>query len=318
MRNERVAMSRTAPRRYVIGVDLGGTKIRAGVLAGSGQLLARSEGPTPADDGELLLQELALIIDKVTSDAGIHSVEEIAATAVGAAGVLDHDTGALTFAPNLSGLDGIPFRSALEQRLGHPVHIVNDVNAAALGELYYGAGRDASSFAFIGIGTGVGMGLVIDGKVVTGSHGAAGEIGHLPLGGDPLDPANHRSGPLENTVSGPAVERRYAASTGRALSAREIYDAIPHDQVARDLVTEQARDLALAVCAITAVVDPEVLVLGGGVGSRPELAQGVREWLQRLGADSTRVVVSTAGDWGPVLGAAHAALDCQNRHGEGR
>lgn len=296
-----------ADDELVLGVDLGGTKIRAGLVDRAGLIRASVEMPTPADDPTELLEQVVSLPELLTSRAG-EAAGRLVAVGIGAAGVPDPETGELESAPNLTGLDGVALSDEVEERLGLPVTVINDVNAGALGELHHGAGRNFSSFAYVAVGTGLGMGLVIDRHLVIGAHGAAGEIGYLPLGGDPLDPRLVESGPLESVVSGPALEREYAARTGLARSAREIFDDLGIDPHASATVDDLAHRLAVGIRAVSVITDPECFVLAGGVGSRPELASRVETWFERLGG-TTPIRASEAGAWGPVLGAASAVRE---------
>ncbi|MBS1696850.1 MAG: ROK family protein, partial [Actinobacteria bacterium] len=222
----------------------------------------------------------------------------IAGIGIGGAGVPTEE-GGLASAPNLGASEGL--RGALSARFGCPVVLDNDVNAAALGELAAGRGRDIADFAFVAVGTGIGMGLISDGRLLRGAHGAAGEIGHLPFGADPLDPAARRRGPLEEAVAGDVLAARDAG----ARSARDVFaraaEGVPEAAAALD---EEGRWLARALVAVRAVADPELVVLGGGIGLRPELLARIRTWLDRHGHGDLRVEISALGGDGPLIGAA--------------
>ncbi|WP_084079292.1 ROK family protein [Demequina sp. NBRC 110057] len=294
----------------VMGVDLGGTKVRAALGDASGALLAIDEAPT-ADAGAGLDRQLAALLGRLAAAAGVDPAA-VRATAVGGAGVASAD--GFTLAPNLAHLDGTDVRGALEEALGHAVVLENDVNVAALGELH--AGDAGDDFAFVSLGTGIGMGLVLGGRLIRGARGAAGEIGYLPLGADPLDPDNHRRGALEEMVAGETIAQRYEDLTGTAASTRQVFSrAARGDDCAAAVVDGYARWVAAALGAVIAVVDPGRIVLGGGIGLRPELLPRVQTWLARIGHSQVPVVTSALGDRAPLAGAVHLALEATHPQG---
>jgi len=296
---------------YVIGVDLGGTKIRAGIASSQGSILASRTVPT-IRGGAAVSEQLARLIQDLSGDAGV-SPQRIAATGIGAAGVADLVAGGFSRAPNLDLMGGAGFQDSLAHELGHQVVIENDVNVAALGELHGGLGRQFRDFVCISIGTGVGMGIVVDGRLWRGAHGAAGEIGYLPLGTDPLDRAHHRRGPLEEMLAGDRLAQRYSRSAGRAASAETVFEqALLGDSDASESIEIEAKWLAHAIVAVNAVLDTQAVVLAGGIGQRPELVDRTLAWMRRLGLTGLPVVSSTLGPDGPIAGAVRLALDAMH------
>lgn len=290
----------------VVGIDLGGTKIRAGVAAMDGAVLHEAVEPTRG--GRDLLLQLVQLVERLELAAG----GRVVVAAIGGAGVPDDADGSFSLAPNISGLDGVGLVGELETRLGHRVVIENDVNIAALGELSDGVGRGEPSFAFVAVGTGIGVGLVLDGRLWRGAAGGAGEVGYLPIGADPLDPVNQRRGALEERLAGDALARRYADAAGETgpVTAHEVFErAAADDPAALAALDEEARWLAYALVSLDAVVDPGLFVLGGGIGGRVELLAPLRAWLGRLGRASLRVRLSALGSSAPVLGAIRLAID---------
>ncbi|MGJ4844975.1 ROK family protein [Leifsonia sp. Le1] len=294
--------------RYVVGIDLGGTKIRAGIATMTGDVLHELTQPTL--DGREIVAQVTEIVSALAAAVGA-SGAAIVATAIGGAGVPDADAGHFDLAPNLGGLEGFGVVAELERRLGHAVVIDNDVNIAALGELHDGVGTEVDSFAFVSVGTGIGVGLVLDRRVWQGVRGAAGEIGYLPIGADPLDPANHRRGPLEEVVSGEAIVQRYERASGSAGSTTvDVFERSGGgDRDAAASLDEEARWLAHAIVSVDAVVDPGLFVLGGGIGSREELLAPVLHWLGELGRPTIEVRISRLGSNAPILGAVRLAID---------
>jgi predicted NBD/HSP70 family sugar kinase len=176
--------------------------------------------------------------------------------------------------------------------------IENDVDAAALAERVHGHGRDVDSFAFVSVGTGIGMGLVLDGKLHRGAHGAAGEIAFLPLADEPPDARDvRRRGALESAASSAAVVRAARRAGIRARSARSVFRAAAAgDDGAREVVAGEAAIVARALAAIVAVVDPELIVLGGGIGRAPGFAEEVSTELAQLSPVAPEVRPSALGE----------------------
>lgn len=293
---------------YVIGIDLGGTKIRAGIAAVDGTILAERKVPTGAD-GTGAVEMIKTVIDDLCDDIDADA-QRIAATGIGGAGVPDEAGTSFELAPNLTGLSRMPFAERLAAALGHPVVLENDVNVAAIGELHYGLGRDRRNFVYVAIGTGIGMGIIANGQLVRGTRGAAGEIGYLPVGADPLDPSHWVRGPLEEVTAGDAITRRYRLAAAQELSTREILQRAGNgDSAALAAFDEEARWIAVALCAVKAVLDPELVILGGGIGSLSALLPPLHTWLERYGAPDLDIRISELGNRAPIAGAIQLALE---------
>lgn len=301
-------MNATEPG-YVVGIDLGGTKVRAGIATLDGVVLHQATEPTLG--GHAIIAQLAEIVNRLRASVHSPGHSAVVATAIGGAGVPDAEAGRFGLAPNLGDLTGVDFVAELEARLGHPVVIDNDVNIAALGELHDGVGTELDSFAFVSIGTGIGVGLVLDRRVWPGVRGGAGEVGYLPIGADPLDPINQRRGALEEVVAGDAIVRRFQSASGRSsATAIEVFErAAADDPDAQAALDDEARWLAHAIVAVDAVVDPGPFILGGGIGSRVELLAPVLNWLGRLGRPDIEVRISRLGSHAPIAGAVRLAID---------
>jgi predicted NBD/HSP70 family sugar kinase len=231
---------------------------------------------------------------------------------IGIAGAVGDDGTVIDLAPNLGGLDIVRLTSDLRAVASAPVTIDNDVNAAALGEAAHGHAAGVRDFAFIAIGTGIGMGAVSGGRLLRGSRNAAGEIGYAPIGADPYDPAHHERGSLEEIVSGPGIAAAYRERTGVDTSTRELFDRVAEDPIAAAVIDRAAEYLALAIATVRSVLDPALVVLGGGVGSRPEMLARVAPWLDRLGAADLSVRTSHLGHTATVRGAVELARTAPN------
>lgn len=302
---------RTTPepqQAYVVGIDLGGTKIRGGISTTEGSILADHTLPT---NGGTIVGQIAKLVQQLAADASVDA-DQIIATGIGGAGVPDKTGKGYGKAPNLSGVEAASFADELARELTHRVVLENDANVAALGELHYGVGLAHQDFVVISVGTGIGMGIVSQRRLLRGAHGAAGEIGFLPLGSDPLDTANWRRGPLEEVVAGDAITRRYLNSTNseKTITSPEVFArAAQGDLAAEASLDEHAKWIATAIVAVAAVLDPEVFVLAGGIGTHADLLPRITNWLERLGAPHLDVRISELGDRAPVVGAVRLALE---------
>jgi glucokinase len=257
-----------------------------------------------------VLSQVADLCRQLAHDAGLEW-ERISGAAVGVPGVAH--SGTLQLAPNLPPFDDVDFGGALSDELGVAVTVDNDVNVATLAEWRSGHAVGLTDFAFIAIGTGIGMGIVAGGRLQRGSRGAAGEISALPLGADPFDPANHVHGPLEEVAGGVGVARRYAERTNAVATALDVFDAAAAgDEDARAVVDEQARAVALATIAVQSVLDPELIVFGGGIGSRPDLLDRVTAYVARLTQRPPTLAASALGERAGAIGAAELARSRAN------
>ena len=205
---------------------------------------------------------------------------------------------------------------ALRDQLGPRFVVENDVKLATLGEQAHGQGKGISNFALVSIGTGIGMGIVIDGRLYRGSRGAAGEIGYLPLG-EPEGKATSR-GWLESVAAadGVVANARRLGVKG-PLTAKQLFEAAREgDATAKEVVRVEAEHLARAVAAVTSVIDPELVILGGGIGGNGDLL--IKPIEKRLRAllrvPAPRIVVSALGDDAVVLGALATALATAREH----
>jgi predicted NBD/HSP70 family sugar kinase len=187
----------------------------------------------------------------------------------------------------------------------------NDINLALLGEIWHGCAQNVANVAFLALGSGVGLGLYVNGQLVRGENGAAGEIGYLPIGGDPLQAEARLQGCLEYQVGATGVVRRYREAGGGSEvdSVRQIFErAQAGDSLAADVIDETARLTALAAATVIATVDPQLLVLGGSVGARPDFADKVARVLLQLASRPVEIRTSTLGNRAGVVGALSVAL----------
>ena len=290
---------------FVLALDVGREFVRGAVADISGSVRALESRRVRSTSGSGRVRELAALGDELVRSSGVRRRAAIRQTVVGTPGVVDSGGQALRLAPNLPGWERPAVVRELRRLLGRDAVLENDVDAAAVAERDRGHGRDVATFAFVSVGTGIGMGLVIDGKLHRGAHGAAGEIAFLPLDGNGADSRDRRRrGALEAAVSSAAVvsAAREAGAT-QVRSARSVFAAAAAgDRAARQVVAREAAIVAHALASIVAVVDPELIVLGGGIGTADGFAAEVAERLASLAPVVPEVRPSALGEEAVVDG----------------
>lgn len=305
-----------------VGVDIGGTTIDAVVVDAANEVIASVSLPTDLNNSDGLVAGAVAAVRAVFHDAtGGYPAESIG---VGIPGVVDHSNGSVRVAMNINiGEESFPIGPKIEAGLGVPTAVENDVRVAALGafELFEPSGRELRTLAFIGVGTGISAGLVIDGEIYRGRDGLAGEIGHVPVVMDGPTCRCGLSGCLEALVAGPAIARLWPSSNGRP--AEELFRAAGNgNPSAVGAAATIARHLATAVHLVGSAYDPDLIVLGGGVGSvgepllsavKSQLADSARRSpLVRAGVPPERIVSVPSG---LPVGAIGAAAMARRRFG---
>ena len=291
-----------------IGIDLGGTKIEGIVLDERGQVAARQRRPTPRDDYEGTVRALVELIDTLERAAGAR-----ATVGIGMPGIISPATGLVKNA-NSVWLIGRPLQEDLERAAGRPVRLANDANCFALSEASDGAGEGAAVVFGVIVGTGTGGGVVVHGRVLTGPNAVAGEWGHNPLPwaeGDEMagEPCYcGRRGCIETFLSGPGLARDYFRATGERLTSEQIAAlADAGDRAAEAALVRYESRMARALASIINVLDPDVIVLGGGLSRLTRLYANVpARWGAWVFSDrvDTRLVRPRHGDASGVRGAA--------------
>ena len=297
---------------YVLGLDIGRQYIRGAIADLAGTIRTRTSVSAKAANGHGRVKELVGLSKTLLSEAGI-SASAITQTVIGSPGVYDPRRDSLALAGSLPGWQSPAVLAALRTAFGKHLMIENDIDAAAVAERTHGHGHDVDSFAFVSVGTGIGMGLMIGGKLHRGAHGAAGEIGYLPFSeghGADVDDARKR-GSFEAAASAAAVVRAAKRAGVRpSASAQKVFAAAADgDESARAVVAEEALLVAKAICAVVTVVDPELIVLGGGIGQAPGFVDAVADELRRLAPVPPEVKVSALGADAVVDGCIAAGLD---------
>ena len=291
-----------------IGIDLGGTKIEIAVLDASGTLVARRRVPTPAGDYGATVEALARLVADAERERGTRC-----SVGVAMPGAPSLATGLVKNA-NSTCLIGRPFKADLEARLGREVRLANDANCVALSEAADGAARGARVVFGVILGTGVGGGIVVDGRVLTGANAIAGEWGHVPMPPARDDRASAprcycgREGCVETFLSGPALAADHARVAGEELDAAQIASrAAAGDAACEATLARHEARLARALAMVINIVDPDVIVLGGGLSNLARLYERVPDlWGAHVFSDEvrTRLVPPVHGDSGGVRGAA--------------
>jgi len=305
---------------YVVGIDVGRGWIRAAVANLAGQIIARNDKLNDAQSASALVALISHLARDVVADAGL-SWSQVVHAVIGMPGVFDEPSKRVLFASNLPEWGRHGLLTELQAAFGLSLSVENDANLAALGERSFGWGSSADTFVYIWVGTGVGMGIVINGALYRGARGAAGEIGFLPFG---LDEAVEEPGKISDSYLGMFEEATSAEGIVRqarelglpaSLSPKQIFDAAQQgDSKALAVVEQEGQRLALAIAAITAVLDPELIVLGGGIGKRGELLLAPLERrLQQLTPLRPRIVASKLGDDSVLLGSIAIALEVAHK-----
>ncbi|MEV4760008.1 ROK family transcriptional regulator [Micromonospora sp. NPDC049559] len=295
---------------WVLAVDIGQAFVRLALANLVGTVVTRVDDPSGSRNPTELLAQLTGLADRLTAQAGIGRAD-VTLAVLGTPGIHDKKTGALHLAPNLPGWDRPGAVDRFSAVSASPYLVENDIDLAAVGEATYGLGRGVAHFAYVSIGTGIGMGIMIDGKLYRGSRGGAGEISYLPIGeGDPVldDPAAIRRGMFESVASADGiVAAAQRLGWAQATSAKEVFDAArAGDPIARRAVEVEVNHVAHGLAAVAAVLDPELVVLGGGVGVQGgDLLIGpVQHRLRHLVAlQPPRIEVSTLGADAVLMGA---------------
>jgi glucokinase len=312
----------------VLGLDIGGTKLAAGVVDSAGH--ARSFLVQPTDNGRGPAAVLAALITlgrRAVDGSGV-AWSDIGAIGIGCGGPLDTERGVLVAPPHLAGWRDVPVTSIAERELGRPAYVENDATAAAAGEHRYGAGAGSSNMVYLTISTGVGGGVVIDGRLYRGARGNGGELGHVTIDWNGrLCRSCGRRGCLEAYVSGTSIAERAAETlpAGSALARLDRLTAADVAAAARGGDEHAARIWAETTdalgCGLTSIVnlfEPELVVLGGGVTrSGEQLLAPVRGQVAREAmapAGQAEIVTAGLGDQVGVVGAASFVYERLGQH----
>jgi glucokinase len=311
---------------FFAGIDLGGTNVATAIGDANGNIVAHERQLTGAPDGHAaVIGRIASSVERLASRAGIR----LDAVGMGVPGLVDIAAGETRFLPNLSGnWKDVPLASCLSERLGCPVHLLNDARAAALGEAIFGLGRGVRTMLIYTLGTGVGGGIVIDGRLHMGPLGTAGEIGHVCVQADGPWCSCGSRGCLETFVSGPALagEGVRLMLSGNAPALKRLCGG-DMNRVSPEILGEAAREgdvgvqaaieragslLGLAASGQVLALHPDLIILSGGVAGltgmlTPPMRRAIQERVRMFPVDRIRVERSSLGEMAGVLGAIAVA-----------
>jgi glucokinase len=307
-----------------IGVDVGGTKIAAAVVTPRGRILDEVRYPTPQTP-ETLIKNIARAVKEVGDG------HEAGGVCLAVPGLILASENKVVFSPNLRAIEGLPLKDELEPRIGLPLTVENDGNAAAWGEFRFGVGSEADHLVFVTLGTGIGGGVITHGVLMRGAQGSGGELGHVTVQATGPRCACGNDGCLEALASGSAIARRArevaienpGSALGRLATNRQILGedvtrlAREGDGVALSVLEETGRWLGIGLASFVNIFNPEVVAVGGGAMEAGELILEAarREVSQRSrppSRDLAEVQIATLGPKSGVLGAAALARDASS------
>jgi glucokinase len=312
--------------KMIVGVDLGGTTTKLAFLNLDGEILTKWEIPTDnSNQGLNITDNIVKAIDEKTAELGILK-ENLLGIGMGVPGPVNYKTGVILNVVNLGWQDNYPLKDRLEAATSLPVMLENDANCAALGEMWNGAGKGAKDLVCVTLGTGVGGGVIANGNIVQGINGAAGEIGHItaiPFGGAPCNCG--KTGCLETIASATGIVRlaneelakgadsgdltKIMSQFGK-ITAKDIFDAARNsDETAAKIVDQVTFHLGFVLAGIANTLNPEKIVLGGGVSKAGAvLLDSVKEHFSKYAfssvKESTEITIATLGNDAGVTGAA--------------
>ncbi len=310
-----------------IGVDIGGTKIAAGVVSATGEILSRARRHTPAQDPDQIAHDVASLVAELAGPR-----DDVVGVGVACAGFVDRTGSTVLFAPNLAWRDE-PLKMRLEALVDQPVTIENDANAAAWGEFRHGAAQEADDMVLVTVGTGIGGGVVIDSRLLRGAYGVAGELGHMRVVPEGIRCGCGNRGCWEVYASGNALlrEARELVASGSphaaaladacggdpaALAGHDVTAVAQQgDTAAVELIADVGRWLGEGAASVAAILDPELIVIGGGVVAAGDLLLGpartayARQLTGRGHRPVAEMVAASLGNDAGLIGAAALAAE---------
>ena len=316
-------------QKFILGVDLGGTKIAAALATTQGEIVARGRSPTLAQDGpDAIIESICATINEVLSAKALEP-SRLLGIGIAAAGIIDSANGKVIFSPNLPGWHEIPLRDAIEQQFGVPAYLGNDANLAALGEWHFGVGEKVANLIYVTVSTGIGGGIIADGKLYTGACGTAGEIGHMTIDVNGPRCRCGNIGCWEALASGTALAREAVMRTteGARTSIIELVGgdvskidakivglaARQGDELAQELVSHLGYYFGVGLANLVNIFNPELILIGGGVAKIGDLLlqpaiKVVKERAFSTSANAVEIKPAILGDDSGIMGAAAFVL----------
>ncbi|MGG7179441.1 ROK family protein [Clostridium paraputrificum] len=316
-------------RRYVIGVDLGGTKISTALSTKEGKILKNIVVPTKSEEGEVaVLNRIINTIETVLDESNVN-IDEVEAIGIGSPGPLDAINGIIVTTPNLP-FENYNLVQPLKERFNTPVYLDNDANVAAIGEYMFGAGKGKRNIVYFTVSTGVGGGAILEGNIYRGSTSNALEIGHTTV--DPNGPRCNcgNIGCLEAMSSGTAIGKRgkEAVSTNVETSLKKYEDvtsfevfkeAANGDEVSKDIIDSALTYLGIGIANAIAIFDPQVVIIGGGVSKAGDIVfdkvkEVVKKRCFKAMAEACEIVPAGLGTDAGVVGAVALGILESNKN----
>jgi glucokinase len=314
--------------KSLLAVDLGGTKTAVALVSPQGTIQQRREESTCQTGPHDGIDQIARLLHTLIEESHL-SPTDILGVGVGIPAVLEPGTDLVIWGPNLSGWRDVALKPELEERVNLPVYVEYDGHTAVLGEWWQGAAKGFRSVAEIIIGTGIGGGLILDGHLIRGKNRLAGAAGWFALTSEAarMDERSLTIGHWESLAAGPGIVRRMRerlsqlpdsplADGADRLTAKDVFEADSRgDPVARQVIDETADLIGIGIANVVSLVNPEIVVLGGGIGAGrgerllPRIREVVGRWAQPISAESVVIAASSLGADGGLLGAACAVLD---------
>jgi len=309
----------------VLAIDMGGTKIITALVSDKGEIVARNYCLTMANKGtESVINRILSTVDSFLNLRNV-SVRQLSAISIAAAGVIDMEKGIITKSPNLPGWIDIPLRKIVKEKFQVDTFLINDANAAVLGEHQFGAGKGLSNLILITLGTGIGGGIIINGRLYFGASGGAGEIGHMTIDVNGPRCSCGNTGCLEMFASGTAIAREAIKRIDdgekssitnmvkgkiKNITAEKVTKAARDgDYLATDVIARAASYLGVGMVNLVNIFNTEMIIIGGGMSQMGDLLldpvrQVVRERAFQLSAQAVRIVPAQLGSDAGVSGAA--------------
>ncbi len=313
--------------KIALGIDLGGTKLDAGIMNSSGNLNARMRCQTEAQKGpNSVINKIKFIIESLIKQQNIQK-RDIAGIGIGIPGFIDSYNGKIAALTNLPGWENIPLSDIIKSAFNLPVKIDNDANVAAYGEYLYGSGSGTNNFFYMTVSTGIGGGIIVNGKAYHGANHGAGEIGHIiiDMNGEKCSCGNY--GCFEAMASGTAMAKfaEKAMDMGhksiineiagnRAIKAEHVFEAaVKGDSLAVELVNKEALYLGIGICNTIAMYNPERIAIGGGISNQwdvlyPKIMETVKNRALKHNLKACDIVKAELGSNSGIIGAAALIL----------
>ncbi|MDD4526655.1 MAG: ROK family protein [Candidatus Margulisbacteria bacterium] len=325
--------------KYIIGLDIGGTKIAAAIADDKGKIITSINTPTQAKKGaEVVTNQLSSVIKELLKNAGVH-IQDVKTIVLGIPGQITKSKGVVIIAPNIKGWENYPLRDKVQKDFPNtPIIVENDANCAAMGELYFGSEKDYKNIVFLTVSTGVGGGIIIDRKLYSGKNTMAGEIGHMPLNlttDTEFKCGCGRIGCFEAYASGVNMAKRASKKIMKLKTTKDDYGKITlelsasnrskitsivlnhaakqGDKFAQDIIEENAYYIGIGCVNIINILDPEAIIIGGGVSKIGDILfkairKTVQEHLSMVKNVKTEIIPATLGTDAGLLGTIAVGL----------